>query len=385
MEEIELRNLILRGEDSTLQFKQRIDSCEKLARECVAFLNRRGGKILIGVTDDGTLAPLQAPEVSALNQLISNTASEHIIPAVGVDTINVPVTDGVIIVLTVPEGIDKPYQTKKGEFYIKVGADKRHVTQRDELRRLFQAGSHVYAEQRQVQNASFALVDISKYRGYYEKRFGEDAPEDDEELFGHMRRTNLACDNTLTLSGVLLFAKEPELLVPGLATTKAVWFKGVDRSTTEYIADRNIEGSLPVMYEKARNFLDAWNLRRQPENGSFNDNGIPLVDARVFEEILTNAYVHRDYFIPDTIKVFIFDDRIEIRSPGTLPNSLTLDEALEGNSRSRNPIIEKIGTFLMKYRGTGTGLRRAKQLCPQIQFDNNTSRNEFIVTIPFTQ
>jgi ATP-dependent DNA helicase RecG len=167
-----------------------------------------------------------------------------------------------------------------------------------------------------------------------------------------------------------------------LASTRAVWFAGTDSTSTSYKADRSIEGTLPDMYTKAYEFLDAWNMRQQPVGGSFNDKGIPLVPPTVFEEILTNAFIHRDFFIPDTIKIFIFDDRIEIHSPGSLPNSLSLAEAMEGNSRSRNPIIEKTGEFLMKYRGTGTGLKRAKQLYPSIQFDNNLQRNAFIVTLP---
>ena len=102
----------------------------------------------------------------------------------------------------------------------------------------------------------------------------------------------------------------------------------------------------------------------------------------MFEEILTNALVHRDYFLKDKVRVLVFDDRIEIISPGTLPTSLTIEEAQQGISRSRNPILERIGLTLMKYKGHGTGLRRAAKLYPAIQFHNDLEANRFQVTLP---
>lgn len=382
MEEIELRTLILRGEDSTLQFKRQVDSCERLAPELVAFLNKRGGQILIGVSDVGSITGLSPEQIRTTNQIIGNTTESHVVPRITVETQNVVTTDGVVIVLTVAEGIDKPYQTNRGEFYVKTGADKRHVTHRDELRRLFQIGSHVFAEKQVLSGSNLDQIDLDAYREYYRKRFSEAALASDDDLIDQMRLLNLIKDDKLTLAGALLFGLYPESLYPQFAT-KAVWFNGTDSSGSTYHDDRRILGTLPDMYEEVIEFLNAWNMRRQQPGASYNENSQPLVEPAVFEEILTNAFVHRDYFIPESIKVFIFDDRIEIYSPGSLPNSLTLDEATNGISRSRNPIIENIGNVLMEYKGHGTGLKRAKRLCPGIQFDNNVDKNAFIVTIPF--
>ncbi|MDR1281344.1 MAG: putative DNA binding domain-containing protein [Opitutaceae bacterium] len=381
MEEIELRSLILRGEDSTLQFKRQIDSCEKLAPEIVAFLNARGGRILIGVADDGRIHGLSPGQVRELNQIISSTAKDHVMPTVSVDTSNVPTSEGLVVVLTVEEGIDKPYQTRKGEFWIKAGSDKRHVTHRDELRRLFQIGSHVYAERTMLRSSDLGQLDLLRYRNYYETLHRKPAPTEAEELIAHMRSLNLVKGDHLTLAGALLFATHPEHLVPQFGT-KAVWFLGMDISSSHYEDERSITGTLPDMYREAMDFLKAWNMRTQAAGATFNEQSVPLVDPIVFQEILTNAYVYRDYFIQDSIKIFIFDDRIEIHSPGTLPNSLTLDEALNGIRRERNPVIQSIGLTLMEYRGVGSGLVRAQKAHPGIQFDNNLKRNAFIVTIP---
>ena len=385
MEEFELKSLILKGESSTLQFKKKLSDvkpCDDLARDIVAFLNHRGGKILIGVVDDGSIFGLNQEQVRSANQSISNAASQHVVPGVTVDTENVLTNNGLVIVLTVEEGIDKPYQTNRGEFYVKTGADKRHVTHRDELRRLFQVGSHVFAEKQPVRGSELSQIDFGRYRNFYEQTNQSDAPEDEKAILSQMRALHLVAGDELTLAGCLLFTRNPQSVLPQF-TAKGIWINGTDISSNSYRDHREFAGPLSEMYRQAYDFLDAWNLRQQPEGKSYNVSGKSIIPPNVFEEILTNAFIHRDYFVPDSIKIFIFDDRIEIYSPGTLPNSLTVEEAvLAGITRKRNPIIEQIGLTLMQYKGHGSGLPRVKHIYPKIQFCNDLKRNAFIVIIP---
>lgn len=384
MEEIELRSLILRGEDTTLEFKSKaiLKDTHDLAAECVAFLNRRGGTLLIGVDDDGEINGFAPEELEYCASQLRSMAKDKISPPVMIDTENVVTQQGIVVMLQLDEGVDKPYQTTKGgAFYIRSGDEKRHVSHRDELRCLFQIGAHVFAEKKVLPRTRIDQVSLAAYRDYYENRFKEDALPDDDDLIDQMRSLHLLQDNQLTVAGCLLFGKQPEHLLPEFGI-KAVWFTGTESSSAEFRDQRPINGGLRECYEQISAFLDAWNTREQPEGGSYNDNGEPRVDPRVFEELLTNALVHRDYFIRDSIKVFIFDDRIEISSPGTLPNSLSLAEAKNGIRRSRNPIIEEIGQSLMQYKGHGTGLKRALKLCPGLDFDNNVEKNAFIAVIP---
>lgn len=384
MEEIELRTLILKGEDTVLEFKSKeiLRDTHDLAAECVAFLNRRGGILLIGVNDDGEINGFASNEIESCASQLRSMAKDKISPPVMIDTENVLTEQGIVIVLRLDEGVDKPYQTTKGgAFYIRSGDEKRHVSHRDELRRLFQIGAHVFAEKKAIPGTRIDQISLTAYREYYENRFKEDALQDDDDLIEQMRSLHLLQDNQLTVAGCLLFAKQPAHILPEFGI-KAVWFDGLDSSSSSFHDQRPINGGLRECYEQVSAFLGAWNTRRQPEGGTYNDNPKPRVDPRVFEELLTNALVHRDYFIKDSIKVFIFDDRIEITSPGTLPNSLTLAEATNGIRRSRNPIIEEIGQSLMQYKGHGTGLKRALKLCPGIQFDNNLEKNAFAAVIP---
>ena len=108
METVELLEIVGRGEDSRHQFKADATNAVSLASEMVAFANSGGGMIFVGVGDDGTIQALNSPDVHRINQLIGNAASSHMRPAINPVTENVPVATGVVIVVTIPDGIAKP-------------------------------------------------------------------------------------------------------------------------------------------------------------------------------------------------------------------------------------------------------------------------------------
>ncbi len=136
------------GEDSTRQFKADIRNAESLASEMAAFANSEGGVIYVGVADDGGMSGLSREDVTRINQLISNAASQLVRRPLAVHTENVPLQNGrIIIVLTVPKGIDKPYFDKNGVIWLKTGSDKRRVNSKEELRRLFQISAQFHADE----------------------------------------------------------------------------------------------------------------------------------------------------------------------------------------------------------------------------------------------
>jgi ATP-dependent DNA helicase RecG len=383
MDEFTLREELLKGEDSTRQFKRQIDWQDHLAKEIVAFLNTRGGRIFVGVDDDGSIAGVSGVVVASLANTVSNACSQSINPPCSVLTFNVSTAEGIVVVIDVPDGTDKPYQDKEKQFWVKKGADKRRVTERSELRRLFQGGHVTYADASPVAGTSVADLDLSALRNYYEERFPDEVLSDDEgEIARQLQGIRLMTGEQLGAAAVLLFSKRPSILLPEF-TIKAVWFKGNDSSGTEYRDNRRFEGTLQSQYEQGIAFLNRWNARVQ-EDGGFNDPGQAEIPEFVFEEILVNALVHRDYFIADSVKLFIFDNRIEVRSPGTLPNSLTEQEALRGIGRDRNPLLLSLAYQLMKYRGSRSGLKRVKAAIPQVILTNDIEAEEVTITIPLS-
>ena len=118
------------------------------------------------------------------------------------------------------------------------------------------------------------------------------------------------------------------------------------------------------------------------QNGKdFNSLGDMEVPEIVINELLINALIHRDYFVHDSIKVFVFDNRIEIKSPGKLPNSLTPEQIKRGLSRRRNHILASYALDLLPYRGAGSGILRALQAYPDIEFQHFPEAEQFNVII----
>ena len=177
---------------------------------------------------------------------------------------------------------------------------------------------------------------------------------------------NLANSRRLNLAGLLLFADKPQLYKPEFLL-KAVSFAGGNIADS-YLDSEDFEGSLPVIFQGALAFIMR-NLRKVQKQKGVNTTGEPEVPQIVFEELLVNALIHRDYFVSAPIRLFIFEDRVEIVSPGNLPDHLTIKKICAGNSIQRNPILASfVAKGLLPYRGLGTGVRRALQDWSQIQF-----------------
>lgn len=124
------------------------------------------------------------------------------------------------------------------------------------------------------------------------------------------------------------------------------------------------------------------NLHKRQGTQSVNSIGEPEVPRIVFEELLVNALIHRDYFISAPIRVLVFTDRIEIISPGHLPNHLTIEKIKAGNSNLRNPILASfVAKNILPYRGLGSGILRALAAWPRIDFEDQREANLFKVTV----
>ncbi len=139
--------------------------------------------------------------------------------------------------------------------------------------------------------------------------------------------------------------------------------------------------SLPEIFQGVLTFI-LRNLRKIQGEKSVNSVGEPEIPQNVFEELLVNALIHRDYFICAPVRIFIFDDRIEIISPGNLPDHLTIEKIRVGNSIQRNPILTSfIAKGLMPYRGLGTGIRRALEDWKKIKFIDDRSGCHFTAIV----
>ena len=354
-----LIQIVKKGEDSKTQFKVEIDSINALAAEIGAFANSQGGKIIIGIADDGEIIGIN--DLNRLNQMISNAASNKLEPPINVITENLICNDRLVVILNVPQGENKPYTANRTDYWIKVGADKRRAT-REELRRLMQASRNIYADEMPIFTTSIDDIDMFFFKEFYEKEFGIPLEENLLSIEKLLTNLKLFKDNNLTLSGLLLFGKKPERIKPQFIV-KAVAFYGTDISAKQYLDSEDIKGRLLSQYENTMGFLKR-NLRKVQRGQNVNFPGLWEIPEIALQEAVVNALVHRDYFIDSSIRIFIFDDRVEIISPGKLPNTVTIDNIRQGIQIARNPILlSYIPKLRIPYRGIGSGIKRMIAEC----------------------
>lgn len=384
MDQNDLLRILKRGEDSYHQFKVKIESVDNLAVEIGAFANSDGGSLIIGVRNLGEIVGLSKEEVDSLNQLISNATSQKIDPPLFVKTEIIECEGKRVLVIVVPRGLNKPYAVNKTEFWVKNGADKRRAT-REELFRLLQASNALFADEMETE-ASFDDFDINYFQRYYnatKKNYEKDLDKLGIPLVSLLENIKLIKNSKLTLAGLLLFGKNPESLKPQFGI-KGTFYDGTVISVNRFKDSIRTSSKLIDQFTEALNFIRR-NLRMVQSGADFNSRPIQEIPEAAFAEAVANAIAHRDYFINSQIFINLFDDRLEIISPGNLPNTLTEENIKYGVHIERNPIIlfhlEKIDDF--RYSGKGSGIPRIIELCNErkikVQFINDKVNTQFKV------
>ncbi|MDZ7924974.1 MAG: ATP-binding protein [Marinagarivorans sp.] len=185
----------------------------------------------------------------------------------------------------------------------------------------------------------------------------------------------MAKEHELTLAGVLLFGKKPQRWLP-VCMIKAVAFPGTSIADLHYQDSEDIYGTLEEQYQRSFSFIKR-NLHHVQNGRSFNTLGEIEVPTIVIEELLVNALMHRDYFASASIRILVFSDRIEIISPGHLPDNINTDDIKHGKTNRRNPTLSEHAAHLLPYRGLGSGINRALKAWPNIALQDHRNGNEF--------
>ncbi len=380
MEISELIEILSRGEDTKHQFKENFHNVDSLAAEIVAFSNSGGGQIFIGVEDrNWKVKGLTRDDIKRLNQLISNAASQSVKPPVNPVIENISHPDGIVMVVTIPDGINKPYMDNNGAIWVKSGSDKRRVTSREEMQRMFQSAGLIHGDEIPANGLSIGDLDLPFFEEFFKKEYGETLDAQENSLKNILENMNLAKDGVLNVAGALLFAKHAHFRLPAFIV-KAVAYPKDDIDMDNYIDSRDIMGKITDIFHQAISFI-YMNIQYKQFDKTINSTGEPEIPRIVFDELVTNAIIHRDYFINAPIRIFIFNNRIEIISPGHLPNNLTVENIKSGISNIRNPILTSFATKLLPYRGLGSGIRRAIKAYPYIDFIDDRVNNLFKVII----
>ncbi|MCP5053741.1 MAG: transcriptional regulator [bacterium] len=378
----ELLEIINQGGDYTHQFKENFSSLDKLAIEISAFANSEGGMLIIGVTDSGELKGLSKEDVGRLNQWISNSTSDKIDKQIFVKTEVLICREKRILVIHVPQGLNKPYAVQRVDVWVKSGADKRRAPI-EEVLRLAQTTGLFYADELETE-ATMQDFDKEFFLKHYQHYYKEEIEKLEIPFEKLLTNIRLLKKERLTLAGLLLFGQKPGQMRPQFSV-KATVFEGTEIAMHMYKDKEDITGKLIDQLNGAKSFVKR-NLRRKQKHQNFNAPGILEIPEDAFSEIIANAIVHRNYYINAQIQVYLFDDRLEIVSPGSLPNTITEENIKFGVHIERNPTIL---SFLEKdpgfsYSGRGSGIPSVLKMCKQeavdVQFLDDKQTQQFKVT-----
>ncbi len=366
MKRTDLQQLIAGGENSRVEFKRDDVRPAALASEIGALLNHEGGCVLLGVEDDGSVTGLSR-ESHRAEEWAMQTARDHLQPPVIPSWEVAEWSAGTQVgIVSVPSSApDKPYKVRQGNTWVtkvRVGTTTRDAS-REEEQRLYQRSGGLRYGIKPVLGTSPLDLDSRRLLDYFGRVRGDsEVPEPDSpQWFALLRNLELAVEidgaTYATVDGMLLFGPQAGRFVPQ-SGVRAICYPG---SVPDYAAraDEDIRGPLvplgganDIIYEIG--LADrAWDFVRRNTEVTAHLEGARRVDRwdypeAAVREVVVNALVHRDYSIAGTdVLLAIFDDRLEVRSPGRLPNSVT-DEAIKSGVRyARN---QTLVNFLRDYR-----------------------------------
>ena len=395
MDRITLQELIREGENARVEFKRDDIRPEQLAREMVAFLNERGGHIILGVEDDGTVTGLTRRARKA-EEWVMEAGRAHVQPSI-VPAWEIVVWDEdtrVGIVSLPADAPDKPYKAVRRGWgaLVRVGSTVRDATNREELR-LYQQSGQLKYDRNPVIGSSWHDLDRARLENYFRVVRGQSCPASDD----HEAWTRLLVNTGLlveiegltvpNIGSVLLFGSRPHFFLSQTGINAAA-YTGLQK---EYDARARAslkvpivslfavpeEGTAPSFQEGISTFSDYVSLshpgvieqaldfvRRNTDVQAYIDRSgrrqehwsYPYGAVR---EAMVNAVAHRDYtYAEQDIELTLYADRLEIISPGRLPNAMTVEKMRAGHRTARNELILNVLRDYRYIEAAGLGVPR---------------------------
>ena len=387
MNRTELFDLIRNGENSTLEFKRDDIQNHALAKELVAFLNLEGGTVLLGVEDDGSISGTTRDRLEEwVSELCRVKINPPTIPILLWVKNAEPNRD--VLAVSIARGPDKPYACVHSglrTYYIRIGKTSRKEC-REDLERMYQESGHLRYGSKPVPGASFDAFDLRRLRDYLIQVIGGPVPatEDFDGWETLLRNIELmtvsGAQHVATIDGLLLFGRNPSRCVPQ-SGIRAICYPGPDPDYATR-ADEDLRGPMVPLKGANESIVEAglveqaWDFVRRNTTPTARIEGGRRIDRWEYPEIVireavVNALVHRDYSISGTdIMLAIYSDRLEIQSPGRLPNTVTIDGMKSGMRYARNQTLVNIMRDYGYVDARGMGVRN--KIIPGMRAHNNT-------------
>ena len=354
MTRTELLEIVGNGENSGVEFKRDVLENHDLAKELVAFSNLNGGVVLLGVEDDGSISGITRMDIEGW---VMTVCRDKIRPAM------IPFFETVrdidpgkdVAVVRVTRGFDVHalWHNNGSRYYIRVGSQSREATQ-EELRRLFLQRGSIRAELQPVSGATMEDLDRRRLRDYFTRIRQQDVPPDENETAWKtlLVNTEIMTEEGVTVGGMLLFGKTPNRFLPH-ACIDAAAFPGTqkDYAARERTGLRGpmtpLLGADGALVENGLVEQALYFIRRNTPVTAVLENGRridrPAYPPEVLREAVVNSLIHRDYLLTSTdIELAVYSDRLEVISPGRLPNGITPDRMRTGCRAARNQLLKDV-------------------------------------------
>lgn len=378
MTRTDVLELIRNGENSGIEFKLDVLENHKLAREIVAFANLEGGVLLLGVDDSGNVAGTTRAKLEEwVMTACRDKIRPEIIPYFEVVKDVTPGRDIALVRVTRGWTVHHLWHENHRTYLIRVGSESREASQ-EELSRLFQRRGAFRTELRPISGATLADLDLRRLVDYFGRVRGQPMPasEDVEGWHTLLVNTELMVEEqgaaVPTFAGLALFGRQPHRFIPHSAIDAAS-YAGVEKDYAAIHRD-SLRGPLVGLFRQTpddRVELEQSGLieqalafvgRHAPATATLSEGrriDRPAVPDDVLREVVVNALAHRDYLLSgSTVELSIFSDRIEVSSPGNLPNGITPARMRTGCRASRNQLVKDVLLDYGYMEHTGMGVPR---------------------------
>ena len=379
----ELLEIINNGENSGVEFKRDTLQNHDLAKELVAFSNFGGGLVLLGVEDDGRISGVTRGN---LEEWVMTTCRDKIRPAIipfyGVVRDMEPGKDVAIVQVSRGFDVHSLWHNNGNRYYIRIGTQSREASH-EELGRLFQQRGTIRAELRSVSGATLSELDRRRLRDYFGRVREQDVPADDDEAGWRtlLVNTEIMTDEGVSVGGILLFGTTPNRFLPH-AGIDAAAFPGTEK---DYAARERkpLRGPMAPLLDAAGAIVEnglveqALEFVRRNAPGTADLEGGRRVDKAAYphealREGIVNALIHRDYLLTGTdVELSLYSDRLEIISPGRLPNGITPERMRAGTRAYRNQLLKEVMHDYGYLEHMGMGIPR--KIIAGMQKHNNTA------------
>ena len=359
----ELMEIIANGENSGIEFKRDDLRPEQLAKEVVALANLQGGRILIGIEDDGTITGLQHNNTQ---EWVLNTFRDKVYPQLIPFYEELTLADDKrIAIITIAAGLSKPYMLKhnqREDIYIRMGS-RSELASREQQLRLFESGGLLHVEVLPISGTRLQHLDKQRLNFYLSDIIKDpDVPVTDDEWEKRLLGLGLMAsdgwgNNVCSLAGLVCFANNPRRYLRQ-AGLRVMVFAGTDK---EYQAKLDVVLDAPlvgrwVINPEGQKVLDQEGVVEKLSEviRPFISEESKVIDENMrrerqwhypweaLREAVINALVHRDWTISVDIELSVYSDRLEIISPGKLQNSMTIEKMIAGQRLPRNQLIMDI-------------------------------------------